>query len=768
VNIKGEQQTVIDFFMKSPAAMFVLSGADHVFNKVNTAFVDLFQQNPIGKKASEVFPQSESAYFLILLDGIMADGQPIRTKEVTFRPSLSHSSKDQFFFDYVLHPLHDGQGKIVGIMGLASDVTEEVQAARHTQENDEIFRTLTAVIPHMIFIQNAQGQVIFFNERWYEYTGFTKEDPVNQWPQVIHPDDIGACVDKWLKSLREGKPFEHEYRLKRKDGVFRWHLGRALPLKNDQGVVTRWFGSNTDIDDQKQLNDQMARAQAEFKKIIETIPNGIWRTDAHGRADYFSQRFGELVGYTEEKDLLGDAWIDKLHPDDAVNTMEVWKAALTAKTPVKHEFRYKTKNGGYQWFRSEGNPLKNEKGEVIKFYGTWMNIDDIKKQSEELQKAKEAAEAANEAKSSFLANMSHEIRTPLGAILGFSSLLRLDADNVERESYLKIIEKNGQALTKIIDDILDLSKVEAGRMTVEMTRLNLIEMLREVTGLFVERAKSKGVALHFSLCPRTPQEVESDPVRLRQILLNIVGNAVKFTDRGEVNIDAHVETKSSNEKKLHIRVSDTGTGLTDDQIDKIFKPFSQADNSTTRRFGGTGLGLALSRRLAQALGGDIELISSVVGRGSTFEITVDVRVPDIQKSVLTDSSKKAVIEGDLSGLHILLVEDSEDNQLLVQRILHKRGARVDLAADGSEGFKKAKAENYDAILMDIQMPIMDGYEAMRLLQQSNYQKPVIALTAHAMSEEKERTKKAGFAAHLTKPVNVKELAETITRLSRVK
>lgn len=767
MNIKGEQQTVIDFFMGSPAAMFVLSGNDHKFTTVNAAFKELFRLDPVGKKAADIFPPSESAYFLTLLDGVLTSGHSLKTKEVTFRTSTSHSSKDQLFFDYVLHPLHDSLGKTVGIMGLASDITEEVQSARNVQDSDETFRTLAAALPQILFIQNAQGQVIYFNERWYEYTGFSEEDPVNQWPQVIHPDDINMCLEKWLISLREGKPFELEYRLRRKDGAFRWHLGRALPLRSAQGVVTRWFGSNTDIDDQKRLNDQLARAQGEFKKIIETIPNGIWRTDASGSADYFSPRFAELIGYFDEKDLLGDAWIDKLHPDDAEKTMEIWMAALKKKTSVRAEFRYKTKQSGYQWFRSEGNPLKNERGDVIKFYGTWVNIDDIKKQSEELQKAKEAAEAANEAKSSFLANMSHEIRTPLGAILGFSNLLRLDSDQVEKESYLNIIEKNGQALTKIIDDILDLSKVEAGQMTVEMTRLNLADMLREVTGLFAERANSKGVAIKYGLTPHTPNEVESDPVRLRQILLNIVGNAVKFTDNGEVNIEAYIETQDTGQGKLHVSVSDTGTGLTQDQIEKIFKPFSQADNSTTRRYGGTGLGLALSRRLALALGGDIEITRSVVGKGSTFEITVNVQVPEVQNKTVERTAKK-VMYGDLSGLHILVVEDSEDNQLLVQRILSKRGARVDLAADGSEGYKKARSENYDAILMDIQMPVMDGYEAMRLLQQSNYQRPVIALTAHAMAEEKERTKKAGFAAHLTKPLNINELAETITRLSRAK
>lgn len=768
MNIRGDERTVIDFFMKSPEAVFVLSGPTHVFTAVNDAFRELFRTDPKGKAAADVFPRSESAYFLTLLDSVFTDGQPLKTKEVTFRHSLSHSSKDQLFFNYTLHPLHDEQNAVVGIMGWACDITQEIQLARQAHESDETFRTLAAVIPNIIFIQNAQGQVIYFNERWYEYTGFSQEDPVNQWPQVIHPDDIGLCVEKWLESLREGKPFEQEYRLKRKDGVYRWHLGRALPLQSDQGVITRWFGSNTDIDDQKRLNDQLARAQSEFKKIIETIPNGIWRTDAHGNADYFSPRFGQLVGYTEEKDLLGGAWIDKLHPDDAAETLKVWNAALTGKCSVQHEFRYKTKDYGYKWFRSEGNPLKDDKGEVIKFYGTWMNIDDIKKQSEELKKAKEAAELASEAKSSFLANMSHEIRTPLGAILGFSNLLRLDTEDVERDSYLDIIERNGQALTKIIDDILDLSKVEAGQMTVEMTRLNLSDMFREVEGLFSERSKSKGVEIHCEICPKTPVEIETDPVRLRQILLNIVGNAVKFTDRGEVHIFVCIKTNDLGKDQLLVRVSDTGTGMNRDQINKIFKPFSQADNSTTRRFGGTGLGLALSRRLAQNLGGDIELTSSEVGKGSTFEITVDVKIPENQKKPIGDSSARSVSEGDLAGLHILLVEDSEDNQLLVQRILNKRGARVDVASDGSEGYKKARSANYDAILMDIQMPIMDGYEALRRLQESNYNRPVIALTAHAMSEEKERTKKAGFAAHLTKPVNVKELAETITRLSRVK
>ncbi|MBX3022119.1 MAG: CHASE domain-containing protein [Bdellovibrionales bacterium] len=368
------------------------------------------------------------------------------------------------------------------------------------------------------------------------------------------------------------------------------------------------------------------------------------------------------------------------------------------------------------------------------------------------QSARREADAANQAKSIFLANISHEVRTPLGVMLGFTELALEQNDKVEREKSLNTVLRNGQELTRILGDVLDVSKVEARSLTFDPSTFSLTSMVNETIEAWRPIIAAKGVEFEAEVASDLPSHIVSDQIRIKQVLTNLLANAVKFTERGKIRF--HVGY-NRNDQRIHFIVADTGIGIAEKNRSRLFVPFSQGDSSITRRFGGSGLGLALSREIARGLGGSLVLQQSHERVGSSFELSV----PFTMASENSATKKTTMFSGDLSGRKILLVEDSEDNQILISMILSQTGALVSVAKDGQQGVEKARQGGFDLILMDIQMPIMDGLAALDKLKELGIKTPVIALTAHALREERERALARGFSAYLTKPINRAELIE---------
>jgi signal transduction histidine kinase/CheY-like chemotaxis protein/HPt (histidine-containing phosphotransfer) domain-containing protein len=398
-------------------------------------------------------------------------------------------------------------------------------------------------------------------------------------------------------------------------------------------------------------------------------------------------------------------------------------------------------------------------------------ISQREKVQRDLERARDAAEAASRAKSEFLANMSHEIRTPLNGILGFADLLIRGADNgdeQERQDYLQTIHSSGRHLLHLINDILDLSKIEAGQLEVEQVLCAPHQLLTEVVSVLRVRAHEKGLHLRLEWTGRVPETIRTDPARLRQLLTNLVGNAIKFTEQGSVRVAAEV-LHEGDRGKLAFRVIDTGVGISPESQASIFDPFVQADNSVTRRYGGTGLGLAISRRIARALGGDLT-VTSQPGRGSIFTATIDIGpLPELvlreappteglhpRKKAAPDRGKPT-----LPPAEILLVEDGSTNRKLISLVLRRAGANVTTAENGLVGVEMATTSPFDLILMDMQMPVMDGYTAASTLRERGITAPIIALTAHAMKGDEQKCLAAGCTGYLTKPIDGDELIRMI-------
>jgi PAS domain S-box-containing protein len=515
--------------------------------------------------------------------------------------------------------------------------------------------------------------------------------------------------------------------------------------------------------ERNKLRESMERVQ-KLSLVASKARYGVTIADAEGRAEWVNDGFTRLTGYAAT-DVLGKKPGELLQgPGTNPKTIRDIGLHLQNQQRVSTEILNYTKDGLAFWVALEIEPVFDAQGKLTNFIATQTDITDRRAYEAELRRAKEEAESANRSKSEFLANMSHEIRTPLNAILGFAELMLRDSDgtNPEHEDYLRTINSSGKHLLALINDVLDLSKIEARQLQIERVRCSPHKVIAEVVSTLRVRAQERGIALDYHWTTGVPEAIETDPYRLMQLLINLVGNAIKFTERGSVTIIASVET-IGNDGQLKLAVRDTGVGIPAGNLQDIFDPFVQADSSVTRQFGGTGLGLAISRKIAEALGGEVT-VASQVGVGSTFTATVATgdlhntnfgATPDAENSgdvLNVDSTNWS-----LTGVRVLLVDDGDTNRKLIRLLLERRGAHVELAENGAIAVRRASEQDFDVILMDMQMPVMDGYTATSKLRGMGVTCPIIALTAHAMQGDREKCHRAGCSDYLSKPIEADTL-----------
>jgi PAS domain S-box-containing protein len=513
--------------------------------------------------------------------------------------------------------------------------------------------------------------------------------------------------------------------------------------------------------------------------VLDMARIGTWDFNPADKVLNWSALAKSFFGLSGDQDMTYARFVGAVHPDDRQETHQAIQSALHEEIGG-YEIKFRTigiEDLKVRNIAAKGIVFFDHQGNPIRVIGISSDITEVIRKENELKLAKETAEAANDAKTQFLANMSHEIRTPLGAMLGFADLASdLSRPEAERSEYLRTIRKNGDLLLKLINELLDISKVEANKMEIEDVEFSFNQILEEALPLLRLKAQEKGLQFLVRAESLLPIHVRTDPTRFKQILNNIVGNAIKFTEKGAIEICLRVARPLIVGKKIkiEIRVTDSGIGIPPEKQKKLFQRFTQADSSVTRKYGGTGLGLSLARQLARALNGDLKLEKSEPGKGSTFvfEFEDSIYTSDMPFTELKIQSQdqrteppKVQSSKALQGVRVLLVDDAHDNRVLVSLFLKSAGAEVEIAKNGIEAIEQASQNDYDVVLMDIQMPLLDGYSATGTLRERGYNRPIIALTAHAMADEKERCLKCGFDDHLTKPVNRSLLIEEVSEFA---
>ena len=683
----------------------------------------------------------------------------------------------------------DESGNRTLFSGVSIDVTERVRLRQETEKANsllqserhnlnEIFQSSPAAMatwlgPRFVFDRvNPEYAKIFGNrpligrellEACPELRGQGFDDMLRRVLTTGEPH-IGTEVLAQVAKFPGGPTEDRYYNFK--------YLRINDQDSNPYGVYDFAIDVTEQVLAQRRLRESGAKlreAEDLLKRAIEVANIGFYEWDLTSNRITFSAQMQKDWGIDGGTSLEGV--VSHIHPEDRERVNHGIAKTVAAGTKYFEEYRVqRPTDGKIIWIEAQGGLVEDSQGKLTRFIGTSLDITRRKTTEEQLKAASIEARNASSAKSAFLANMSHEIRTPLGAIMGFAELLKKpDLTRSNSANFISVIERNSQHLLRIVDDILDLSKVEAGKMVFEHIEFSLPDLLSDFASLMGLRARDKGIDFVLKITSSIPALVISDPTRLRQILNNIVGNSIKFTDRGLVELSVSYE-----DKFLTIVVKDTGRGISPEQMDRLFQAFVQADETTTRKFGGTGLGLVLTKRLASAMGGDFYLRESTPGVGSVFVACIKIGIISGTRFVDDETLHFSTVEEEfaapalsmLAGMKLLVVDDSPDNRTLLRVMLQDAGAAVESAKDGLQGVEMALAAPYDVVLMDIQMPRMDGYQAIEVLKGKGYAAPIVALTAHAMVEERERAKGKGFAAFMTKPIQRDSLLSLLDGLKR--
>ena len=668
---------------------------------------------------------------------------------------------------------------------------------RQLREERCVLDSVIAASPFAIFWKSRDGIYLGCNPVFAEDVGLS--DPSG----VVGKSDLELGFDaaeaehyrSWDRRVMAGERVFNLEETMTGGGETRTLLTSKVALRDADGRVSGMMGLYNDITDRKRDEQrlrtslmELADSHAETAKlslVAAKTRHSVVITDAAGRTEWVNPAFTRMTGYTLD-DMAGKKPGTVLQgPDTDPAVKRMIGEKIRRRESVTAEIVNYCKEGiGYP-IALEVEPVFDAAGELTNFVATQLDLRERKSQEAALREAKNSAEAANDAKSNFLANMSHEIRTPLGGILGFTDVLRRAAEAGEDDADLRLdhldtIRTSGQHLLTLINDILDLSKIEAGRMEFDLAPCRPHAVVAEVLSVLRVRANEKGLGLDLTWVGAVPETIETDAARLRQLVTNLVGNAIKFTEAGLVRIVAEVLRDGDGDSGtplLTVEVHDTGPGVPADKLATIFEPFSQADASVTRRHGGTGLGLAISRRIAEGLGGTLTATSRL-GAGSVFRATVatgplegvtfsdgplDETFGD--RHAPTDGRRAAAPAGPLSG-DVLLVEDGEVNRKLISLVLRRAGATVHCEENGKDGSDAALAAaedgcGFDVVLLDMQMPVMDGYTAARRLRTAGYAGPIVALTAHAMKGDRERCLAAGCDDYLSKPIDTDALLAVV-------
>ncbi len=657
---------------------------------------------------------------------------------------------------------------VLGLVTISAlNIRQKSGTERELKESERNYRELAVQLPQTVFELDDRGNIVFINLTGSRAFGIDSQDlsgDMSLLELVAEVDRENANED--IRLALSGNPQVREYRLLKKDGSTFPAIAYSIPVVKD-GRTVGIRGIFLDISERKRTELALQESENKFRGLAEKSLVGVYIIQ-DWRFKYINPRFAEMFGHSIEEMSQKMELKDLVMPDDWPKVQGDFEKCLADEIEsINLEGRGIKGNGSLVYIEVFGSKTVYESMPAI--VGTALDITEHKRIEEDLIRAKEEAEAGAKAKSEFLANMSHEIRTPMNAVIGMTGLV-LDTNLTEEQrEYLETIRCSGQALLSIINDILDFSRIERGKIELECQPLRIKSCIEEALNLISPQATEKGLELCFAEVDDIPEPVMGDASRLRQVLINLLSNAVKFTEVGKIEVFAAASEISKDCYEVLFSVKDTGIGISQETVGRLFQPFSQADASTSRKYGGTGLGLAISKRLVELMGGRI-WVESREGLGSTFYFTI--RAMAARDQLTTDMPKKpekAYQDGrrDAKELRILLAEDNPVNRRMAILMLRKLGYKADPAANGIEVLEALERLPYDLILMDVQMPEMDGLETTReIIRRWPSSRPrIVALTAHAISGDREKCLEAGMDDYLCKPINLDDLKATLVRVS---
>jgi PAS domain S-box-containing protein len=765
---------------------------DGRFKFVNKPLLDLWGitlKEAIGKNFLELnYPADLAAKLQHQIQEVIDTKQMIVDETVYISPEGLYG-----YYQYIFTPVIDLEGKVEAVAGSTRDITQlkfREEKDRFLLALDNALRPLTDPAEMTLTAATLLGKHMNVDRCAYADIE-PDQDTMNLTGNYLRGPDVKSIVGRLrftdfglevLELMRNDKPYvvhdidTHQppvndpaaYKATQIQAVI------CVPLhKNGKFVAAmavhmmtprHWSPNEVELlqlvaarcwesIERARIERDLRESEEQFRSLANSMPQLVWIADGEtGASEYFSQQWENYSGI-KARELLGDKWAGLLHPEDVEHTFAAWNEAVKGHADYNIEYRLRRHDGSYRWFKTRGVPIPDDNGKILKWYGTCTDI-------QELVDAREYAEEANLAKSDFLANMSHEIRTPMNAIIGLSALLSRSHPLTDKQKeFIETLQLSADSLLALINDLLDIAKIESRSIELEHIPFNFAGLIEEIISMMSVKAKEKNIHFETDIGPIEGKEFMGDPTRIRQILVNLCSNAVKFTEKGKIRLSIQSPGIRNHRMELYISVADTGIGIPPSKLRPIFDKFIQADSSITRKYGGTGLGLAITKTLVELMDGKITL-ESQYGEGSTFTIFLPLllrtqeHIVPISKTSL--SLPLSVNRNTDTNPSILLVEDYKANILVATTYLEEFGYSCDLAESGLEAIEKYKQRTYDLILMDVQMPQMNGFQATQAIR--DYEKltdkpavPIVGMTAHALAGDREKCLEAGMDDYISKP-----------------